>query len=142
MAPAGESPAPVPHHTAGTRAHTEKGHAAPPRLIRTGGAARPTLRGFQRAKPFRLEPEPAETAEQRADRRFAEDLGRAIAKRHGRVGLAIFTDNVDKQTTAARRELAQMLRALGWSLPRIGAALGRDHSSVHYLLVGRKRVRR
>ena len=70
----------------------------------------------------------------RADRRFAEDISVAIARRHGRVPLAVFAENTDRKSVAARREVAHMLRALGWSLPRIARALGRHHCSVLGLL--------
>ena len=40
----------------------------------------------------------------------------------------------DKRVVYHRRALAHALRGLGWSLPRIGRALGRHHTSVLSLL--------
>lgn len=39
-----------------------------------------------------------------------------------------------KEAMRERRELARALAALGWSLPRIGRALGRHHTSVLVML--------
>ena len=41
----------------------------------------------------------------------------------------------------ARAEVAQVLRELGWSYPRIGKAIGRGHSDVMFLLGASKRGR-
>jgi hypothetical protein len=41
----------------------------------------------------------------------------------------------------ARAEVAQVLRELGWSYPRIGRAIGRGHSDVMFLLGASKRGR-
>ena len=41
----------------------------------------------------------------------------------------------------ARTEVAQVLRELGWSYPRVGRAIGRDHAAVMYLLGTSKRGR-
>ena len=41
----------------------------------------------------------------------------------------------------ARAEVAQVLRELGWSYPRVGRAIGRDHAAVMYLLGAGKRGR-
>lgn len=77
------------------------------------------------------------------DRRFAEDLAKAVARKHGRVWLAVFAENRDPATLAARREVADMLRSLNWSLPRIGRALGKHHTAIMHLLAGgRRRVPR
>ena len=37
---------------------------------------------------------------------------------------------VDPRLVAARAQVAEQLRARGWSYPRIGRLLGRDHSTV------------
>lgn len=42
--------------------------------------------------------------------------------------------NRDKGIVQCRREIATLLRARGWSYPRIGRFIGRDHSSVIHLL--------
>ena len=39
----------------------------------------------------------------------------------------------------ARREVALRLRKQGWSYPRIGRALRRDHSTIHALVNGKVR---
>lgn len=81
------------------------------------------------------EPSTTEDPADAADRRFAEDLAELIAPRHGRVALSVFAENRDPATVAARRDVARMLRSIGWSLPRIGRALGdRHHTTVMHLL--------
>jgi chromosomal replication initiation ATPase DnaA len=75
-----------------------------------------------------------QAVEHTADRMFAEQLAGAVAPAHGRVPLAVFADNRDAGSVAARREVARMLRALGWSLPRIGRAMGRHHTAVLHML--------
>ena len=40
----------------------------------------------------------------------------------------------------ARREVALRLREQGWSYPRIGRALRRDHSTIYVLVNGKART--
>lgn len=68
------------------------------------------------------------------DRRIAEALGARICQRRGLVDIAVFTENRQPRVVVARRELCEVLRHLGWTLPRIGRAVGRHHTSVLHLL--------
>jgi hypothetical protein len=69
-----------------------------------------------------------------ADRQVAEFLARSIAQRRGLVAAAIMTENRNPEVVAARAALCRVLRKMGWSLPRVGRSIGRDHSSVLHLL--------
>lgn len=55
-----------------------------------------------------------------------------------RRGLSVYTDVRIRDRRPAlvkrRQELAIELRLAGYSLPQIGKALGRDHSTILYLL--------
>jgi chromosomal replication initiation ATPase DnaA len=62
--------------------------------------------------------------------RLAFDVSRAL----GVVPEVVFAENRDRRSTMARAEVARRLRDLGWSYPRIGAVLGRHHTSVMYLV--------
>ena len=58
----------------------------------------------------------------------------AVAVRHQTLPSAIFSTRRDARAVAARFEVYRELRALGWSLPDIGLATGRDHTTVHAAL--------
>ena len=72
---------------------------------------------------------------ERADREVAAQLCEVIAERHELlVPTTVLSDNRHPDVVAARRELCGVLRAMGWSLTRIGRAVGREHTSVMNLL--------
>ncbi len=73
------------------------------------------------------------------DQRLADQLARVVARRHGLVGHALMTSNRCRSVVDARQELCIELRNRGWSLPRIGRCIGRDHGSVFHLLRRRPR---
>jgi chromosomal replication initiation ATPase DnaA len=45
---------------------------------------------------------------------------------------AIISSSRYPAIVAARSDIMRRMRALGWSYPRIGLEIGRDHSSVQY----------
>ena len=75
----------------------------------------------------------------RLDRYLADELAHRVARRHGLVGHAIMTSNRCRSVVDARQELCVELRNRGWSLPRIGRAIERDHAAVFHLLRRRPR---
>lgn len=68
------------------------------------------------------------------DSSYASELAREIAAEHGVVEHTLFASNRDHKVVTARAELAKRLRMTGWSYPRIGAVLGRHHTSVMHLV--------
>lgn len=66
----------------------------------------------------------------RTDRFVAEREAELVAPRFGVVPLSVFAENREPNVVAARRAVCKELRALGWSYPRIGRAIGRHHTSV------------
>jgi hypothetical protein len=60
---------------------------------------------------------------------------REICAAHGISWIDLVGESCTRDAAAARRECARRLRAeYGWSLPRIGRLLNRDHSSIGYML--------
>lgn len=71
---------------------------------------------------------------QPSDFTIASNLAERIAPTHGVVPAAVFADNKQPRCCSARAEVAFELRKQGWSLPRIGRALNRHHTSILSLL--------
>ena len=74
------------------------------------------------------------------DRAFAQHIANLLAPLHGIDAEDIMNRNgpTDPRYRLARYRLYQELRMLGWSYPRIGAAVGRDHTTI--LMVLRQRL--
>ena len=68
-------------------------------------------------------------------------LTHQIARQLGHDPLVVLTPSRVPNAVQARAEVAQVLRELGWSYPRIGKAIGRGHSDVMFLLGTSKRGR-
>ena len=66
-------------------------------------------------------------------------LTHQIARQLGLDPLVVLSPNRMPNAVQARAEVAQVLRELGWSYPRIGKAIGRSHATVMYLIACRKR---
>ena len=66
-------------------------------------------------------------------------LTHQIARQLGFDPLVVLSPNREAKYVQARAEVAQVLRELGWSYPRIGKAIGRSHATVMYLIACRKR---
>ena len=68
-------------------------------------------------------------------------LTHQIARQLGHDPLVVLSPNREAKYVQARTEVAQVLRELGWSYPRIGRAIGRRHDVVMFLLGASKRGR-
>ena len=68
-------------------------------------------------------------------------LTHQIARKLGHDPEVVLTPSRVPNAVQARAEVAQVLRELGWSYPRVGRAIGRDHAAVMYLLGTSKRGR-
>jgi chromosomal replication initiation ATPase DnaA len=68
-------------------------------------------------------------------------LTHQVARQLGHDPLVVLSPNREAKYVQARAEVAQVLRELGWSYPRIGKAIGRGHSDVMFLLGASKRGR-
>jgi hypothetical protein len=63
-----------------------------------------------------------------------EELLNEVIKKHSISLEAIFEKNREANVVAARQDFAIRARRAGYSLPRIGKAVHRDHSTIFYLL--------
>ena len=68
-------------------------------------------------------------------------LTHQIARQLGFDPLVVLSPSRMPNAVQARAEVAQVLRELGWSYPRIGRAIGRRHDVVMFLLGASKRGR-
>ena len=68
------------------------------------------------------------------DQEAADHVIRIAAQRHKCMVSAIKGHDRRACVMAAKREVVTALREKGWSLPMIGRALGKHHTSVLYLL--------
>jgi chromosomal replication initiation ATPase DnaA len=79
--------------------------------------------------------EPAE-APDRTETDDDHDIARELAARLGAPD-AILGPSRQPHLVEARAEVFRELRALGWSYPRIGRAVGRDHTTIHAAVNGK-----
>ena len=68
-------------------------------------------------------------------------LPHQVARQLGHDPGVVLSHSRAANAVQARTEVAQVLRELGWSYPRVGRAIGRDHAAVMYLLGTSKRGR-
>lgn len=68
-------------------------------------------------------------------------LTHQVARQLGHDPLVVLSPSREAKYVQARTEVAQVLRELGWSYPRIGKAIGRRHDVVMFLLGTSKRGR-
>ena len=68
-------------------------------------------------------------------------LTHQVARQLGHDPTVVLSPSRHANAVQARAEVAQVLRELGWSYPRVGRAIGRNHSEVMYLLGASKRGR-
>lgn len=59
---------------------------------------------------------------------------RDILRHYGETARRLRSSNRDKNIVSCRIAIARFLRGRGWSYPRIGEILNKDHSSVVYML--------
>lgn len=64
-------------------------------------------------------------------------LRRTVASEYEISEEALSSRSASSRLVAARREFSKRARTLGFSLNEIGEALGRDHSSISYLINGK-----
>jgi chromosomal replication initiation ATPase DnaA len=64
---------------------------------------------------------------------------RRIAHAFGTTEADVYSPSRRRSLAHARWEIWAMLRARGWTLPRIGAAFQRDHTTVMYGIAERER---
>ena len=64
-----------------------------------------------------------------------------VARKLGHDPGWVFSPSRHRKHVQARRDVARALRECGWSYPRIGNAIGRNHASVLILLGAGKRGR-
>lgn len=65
---------------------------------------------------------------------------RNVCKERGLTVSAVLSERRWPEVVDARREVALRLREQGWSYPRIGRALRRDHSTIYVLVNGKARA--
>jgi chromosomal replication initiation ATPase DnaA len=79
--------------------------------------------------------------EPRVRRKSAQALAEQVARRHGISVEELFARKRMRHLFVARAELYRLLRDQGWSLPAIGAFVGRDHSTVMMALLPVEQMR-
>ena len=77
------------------------------------------------------------TAASHSDRYLTHQVARQLGHDPG----VVLSPSRARPDVQARAEVAQVLRELGWSYPRVGRAIGRGHSDVMFLLGASKRGR-
>lgn len=74
-------------------------------------------------------------------RRDLEELAMRCAREAGTTLEDMFSTSKARGPTDGRRRFVRVLvEEHGWTMPRVGAFIGRDPSTIHYLLFGRKRL--